>query len=102
MLESSLAARDIPDEKTGTDPFLSYYHLIAQTPFAIVLLRGQEMRIETANEAALELWGKQREEVLHKTLEQAFPELLTQGFVEILQSVYTTGKRFASNEQPIT
>jgi PAS domain S-box-containing protein len=88
--------------KAGTDPFLSYYTLVSQTPFAVVLLRGPEFLIEVTNQHALALWGKKSEEVMNKTLIEAFPELVPQGFLDILHNVYSTGQRFVANEQPVT
>lgn len=73
-------------------------HLIADAPVAIGLLRGRGMIIETANQRILEVWGKE-ESVLGKPLVEVLPELVGQGFLEILDQVYTTGVAYVAKEE---
>ena len=75
--------------------------LFVQAPFALTILEGPEFIIEVANEKALELWDRKKEQVQNKKIFEAFPELLGQGFKQILEGVYTTGIPFISNENPI-
>jgi two-component system sensor histidine kinase VicK len=56
--------------------------------------------IETANSAAVKLWGKSND-VIGKPLQLAIPELKTQSFLQILDEVYTTGKPYFGNEEKI-
>ncbi len=74
-----------------------FRNLVLQAPIAIGLLRGQQMVIETANEAILNLWGK-TEAILGKPLLEAMPEFEGQGFIELLRDVYYSGKPFYGNE----
>jgi len=76
-------------------------NVFEQTPYAVCTLRGPEFVIETANKAALELWGKIAEETINKPIREAFPELIRQGFLDMLADVYTSGRPFTNNESAI-
>lgn len=73
-------------------------YLIANAPVAIGLLRGREMVVETANQRILEIWGKD-ESVVGKPLVEALPELIGQGFLELLDKVYLTGIAYVAKEE---
>lgn len=68
-----------------------------QNPAAIAFLTGKEMRVEIANEVILKIWGKDNS-ILGLPLNEALPELEGQGFLELLDNVYTTGETFRGNE----
>jgi PAS domain S-box-containing protein len=74
---------------------------ILQAPLAIGIFRGPDHVTEIANSKALELWGRNEEDVLNKPILDAMPELLEQGIKKLLDDVYSTGKRFAAVELPI-
>ena len=63
--------------------------LFRQAPAPIALLRGREHRFEFANEAYLQLIGHR--EVVGRTVGEALPEILAQGFTELLDGVYRSG-----------
>jgi PAS domain S-box-containing protein len=70
---------------------------IDSAPFPIAIYTGREMRIEMANQAVLDAWG--RDNVIGKTYTEALPEL-EETFFARLQHVYDTGKAFhAHNER---
>ncbi|GAB3166957.1 PAS domain-containing sensor histidine kinase [Telluribacter humicola] len=75
--------------------------LIMQLPIAVGVFRGKEYTIELANDLALELWGKTREEVMVRPVFEVFPELVSQGFEEILQQVVYEGIPFKAKEHPV-
>lgn len=75
--------------------------LLLQLPLAIGVFKGQDYIIELANDKALELWGKTKEQALHKPVFMVFPELLEQGFDQILHRVFVDGERFVANEHPV-
>ena len=75
--------------------------LLVQLPIAIGVFKGRDYLIELANDKALELWGKTKEQVLHKPVFTVFPELLEQGFEQILHRVIVEGQRFEANEHPV-
>jgi PAS domain S-box-containing protein len=68
-----------------------------QNPAAIAFLMGKEMRVEIANEVILKIWGKDKS-ILGSTLKEALPEIEGQGFLELLDNVYTSGETFRGNE----
>lgn len=68
-----------------------------QNPAAIAFLTGNEMRVEIANEIILKIWGKD-DSIIGLPLKDALPEIVGQGFLELLDNVYTTGETFRGNE----
>ncbi len=77
-------------------------NLFDQAHVAITILNGPEHVIELANDKAIELWGKKYEDVINKATLAAFPELVSQGFGQILGNVYRKGERFTANQMPLT
>jgi PAS domain S-box-containing protein len=75
--------------------------MIRQLPIATVLLKGPSLLIEIVNEKGLELWGRKYEEVINRPIAEALPELGEQGFIKLLEQVYTTGTTFNGNEVPV-
>ncbi|RYZ20930.1 MAG: response regulator [Chitinophagaceae bacterium] len=76
-------------------------NVIQQSPVAMTMLQGEGLMIEIANERALELWGKTAADVLRRSALDAFPELVAQGFGEILNQVFRSGEPFVANEMAI-
>lgn len=74
--------------------------MIRQSPVATVLLKGRSMVVEIVNEKALEIWGRTYEEVINRPVAEALPEIIEQGFDNLLQQVYDTGIPFNGNEIP--
>lgn len=64
--------------------------MFRQAPGAIALLHGSDHVFTLANEAYLRLIGHR--DVLGKTVGEALPEVIEQGFLEILDRVYRTGE----------
>jgi PAS domain S-box-containing protein len=67
---------------------------------ATALYTGREMKIEIANDAMIELWGK-NQLVVGTTLREALPELEGQPFHDLLQEVYETGETYWGKEDPV-
>ncbi len=74
-------------------------YLFDKAPAFVVLLHGPEHIFETANPAYLQLVGHR--ELIGKTAREAFPEVEGQGFFELLDAVYTTGKPYVGRALPI-
>jgi PAS domain S-box-containing protein len=74
-------------------------NILENAPLAIRITRGKEHRIETVNARARQLFHHRRVEGL--TMRAALPELEEQGYVEILDEVFATGKPFEGNEMPV-
>lgn len=68
-----------------------------QNPAAIAFLTGKEMRVEIANEVILKIWGRDNS-IIGKPLKDVLPEIEGQGFLELLENVYTTGETFRGTE----
>ena len=77
-----------------------YQNLIYSSTSMICILKGEEFIIEIANDAILETWGKGKD-VMGKSLLKVLPEIIEQGFGEILYNVYTTGKPYHAYEMPV-
>ncbi|MCK8495813.1 PAS domain-containing protein [Spirosoma sp. RP8] len=69
--------------------------LVESAPFPIAVYSGREMRIELANQAIIDVYGK-GPDVIGKCYPELLPELASQGIFEQLQSVYNTGVPFSS------
>lgn len=65
--------------------------MIDQSPIAMVVLKGPEMRIYNANKAMLAVLGK-GENIIGKTILEVIPEIEGQDIEDILISAYKTGK----------
>ncbi|MCB7482120.1 PAS domain S-box protein [Christiangramia sediminis] len=95
---------DINEEKIKEQLIREKQHrirsIIEEADVATALYTGREMKIEMANDAMIELWGKDHS-VIGKTLHEALPELEGQPFHELLQNVYTTGKTYWGKEDPV-
>jgi len=74
-----------------------FRNLVEHAHVAIAMYTGREMHIQLANEAMINLWGKDKN-VIGKTLRQALPELEGQPFHELLDKVYTTGETYYASE----
>lgn len=74
-----------------------FRNMMMQAPVAISIHEGIDMVITSANNAILELWGKD-ESVLNKPLLDAIPEIKDQQFLGLLQKVYTTGEPYYGYE----
>jgi len=95
---------DINEEKIKEQLIREKQHrirsIIEEADVATALYTGREMRIEMANDAMIELWGKNHS-VIGTTLREALPELEGQPFHELLQDVYSTGKTYWGKEDPV-
>jgi PAS domain S-box-containing protein len=76
-----------------------FRNVLDQANDPIVILMGREMILDVANEALYTVWGVDRS-AIGKSFVQLFPELVEQGFLHILQSVYDTGLPFQGYETP--
>jgi signal transduction histidine kinase len=80
----------------------SFRNTILKAPVAMCIFRGPKYIVEIANERMIELWGKPSSDVLGKPIFEGLPEAKDQGFEQILEDVYNTGKTFSAQDTPIT
>ncbi|PXY46006.1 PAS domain S-box protein [Flavobacterium hydrophilum] len=78
-----------------------YLNNIIQAPTAMCVFRGRTHVVEIVNDMMLEIWGKQKEEVINKPIFEGLPEAKGQGLESILDKVYETGEKFIANERPV-
>jgi PAS domain S-box-containing protein len=73
--------------------------MFAELPVAVTVYRGREHRIELMNRASVELLEGRNLE--GRTLSEAFPEVVEQGLVAMLDRVLETGETVQEREFPI-
>ncbi|MBD1384422.1 PAS domain-containing protein [Mucilaginibacter rigui] len=71
--------------------------ILSQATTATAIHSTDEMIIETANDAMIAVWGKDKS-VIGKPIEEALPELKGQPFLGLLQSVLHTGQTIAGSD----
>ncbi|MES2064998.1 MAG: ATP-binding protein [Bacteroidota bacterium] len=71
--------------------------ILSQAKTATAIHSTDEMIIETANDAMIAVWGKDKT-VIGKPIEEALPELKGQPFLSLLQSVLHTGQTIAGSD----
>lgn len=74
--------------------------LFRQAPAMIAVLRGPDHIFELANPMYMQLIGVDRQ-VIGKKVVEAIPEVKEQGFIELLDNVYKSGKAYNGNEVPV-
>src|SRR6201996_5586377 len=77
----------------------SLRRMFEQAPGFIAMLTGPEHRFTTVNEAYRKLVAKR--DVVGRTVAEALPEVVAQGFVTILDTVYTSGKPYIGHGMPV-
>ncbi len=75
------------------------HELFQQAPGAVALLEGPEHVFALANPAYHELTG--RNDLLGRTVAEALPEVVEQGFIDLLDRVFTSGAAFRASGQPV-
>ena len=74
--------------------------IVQQVPVAMALLKGPEHVVEIVNQRALEIWGRERDEVENRPILKVMPELKAQGFGKFLTQALE-GQPFRANELPV-
>ncbi|GAB3491342.1 hypothetical protein GCM10027341_04190 [Spirosoma knui] len=69
-----------------------------QSPAAIAIITGPDLRFQMANPFYGELVGRSSDQLIGKTLLDALPELSGQGFDQLLRQVIDTGTAYTANE----
>ncbi|KUG08321.1 PAS domain-containing protein [Solirubrum puertoriconensis] len=74
----------------------TFHNLFMQAPALICILRGPEHRFDFVNPRYQQLFPHRQ--LVGRTVAEALPEVIEQGFVGILDGVYQTGETFFGNE----
>ncbi|MFN0256487.1 sensor histidine kinase [Pedobacter ureilyticus] len=80
----------------------NFKNIILQAPVAMCLLQGADHRIKIANQAMLDIWGRDEDEVMGLPVFEALPDARSQGLEEAMEGVYETGEPFYATEQPVS
>jgi PAS domain S-box-containing protein len=72
--------------------------LFEQSPSFTAVLRGPQHRFELVNPGYLQLIGHR--DVVGKPVREALPEVVEQGFIDLLDNVYATGQPFVGQSVP--
>ncbi|MGI4865972.1 MAG: PAS domain-containing protein [Janthinobacterium lividum] len=97
--ESLARAQQAADQQLAQE-LAVFRQVFAQTPAAICILRGPEYRFEYVNPAFAQLFANRPLEGLPAAV--GLPEAIDQGFIALLDRVYTTGETFFGTEVSLT
>ncbi len=75
------------------------HQLFQQSPGFVAVLKGPDFVFELANDAYYQLVGHRP--ILGQALAEIMPEVVGQGYLEILDQVYRTGQSFVGRAMPI-
>jgi signal transduction histidine kinase/ActR/RegA family two-component response regulator len=73
--------------------------LFEQAPGIMAVLRGPEHVFELTNQSYMQLIGHRQ--IVGRRAREALPEIVGQGFLELLDRVYTTGEPFVGHALPV-
>lgn len=78
-----------------------FSNIVMRSPVAITILKGKDFIIDIANEVMLKnLWRKDFNEVVGRSILDVFPELNEQGYPKLLRKVLETGQPHRASESP--
>ena len=86
-------------EKYRTAENERFRALFAQAPGIIAVLRGPDHVFELTNQSYMQLIGHRQ--IIGKCAREALPEIVGQGFFELLDRVYATGEPFVGHALPV-
>lgn len=101
LLKNELEQRVIRRTKALAESEERFREMIQQCPVAMLVTRGPDMIFEVANQAMLDVLGKDASIIGKPTLE-VMPELKGQPILDTLYNTYKTGKEWTGYEQPVT
>ncbi|MEO8712333.1 MAG: PAS domain S-box protein, partial [Parafilimonas sp.] len=73
-----------------------FFDMFLKAPSAIGMLKGPDHVFEMVNPLYLQLIGKK--DVIGKTVAEVLPEVIEQGFIDLLDIVYKSGKSYTGTE----
>lgn len=71
--------------------------VVQEAVIAMAVLQGRDMVLQLANEAMLDIWGRDQS-IMGKPLLEFMPELKDQAFPAILDEVYQTGRFYSATD----
>jgi PAS domain S-box-containing protein len=102
LLQFSFEVTEVVKQRLKSESSERRFRSIAQqAPVAMAVLHGPTHIVDVANDKVLELWGKTYDKVFNKPVLEIFPEIINQGFHDLLKQVYETGNPYVANEMPV-
>jgi PAS domain S-box-containing protein len=98
--KSALLEREKQSIEEGRQERKKFYQLLMNAPAMIAVLHGPEHVFELANDIYQQAVGIGRP-LLGLPVAKALPEVVEPGFINLLDSVYNTGKPFFGDEVPL-
>ncbi len=93
-------AKDVTEkkilEKAVENERDQFFEIFSKAPSAIGMLKGADHVFEMANPLYLQLTGKK--DIIGKTVAEVLPEVIEQGFIDMLDNVYRTGESYIGKE----
>jgi two-component system sensor histidine kinase VicK len=100
LLESERMRKDYVITNRKTDKH-QLEQIINMLPACITVIRGNNLVVETTNQANLNYWKKQKEQVLGKPFLEILPDMADQPFADQLREVMLTGKSLEVKATPV-
>ena len=92
-------SKEVPEFRKLNSVAGNFVNILAHVPAMICVLKGPDHTFDVANKRYIELIG--RDNIIGKTVREVLPEAEKQGFLEILDTVYSTGEPFIGTEVPL-
>ncbi|MBA9078367.1 PAS domain-containing protein [Rufibacter quisquiliarum] len=89
--------KDIQQNLRERDEYVQ--RMLAQAPVQFAVIKGEQWTVDFATPNFKLLVGGR--DIVGKPYKEALPELQEQGIFDIMQQVYSTGRLYRGNEQPI-
>ncbi|MDT0293698.1 PAS domain S-box protein [Mesonia ostreae] len=95
-LAKDITERKIADRATENERD-QFYNMFLKAPSAVGVLKGIHHIFEMTNPLYLQMIGKK--DIIGKTVEEVLPEVIDQGFIDILDNVYRTDESHTNREK---
>jgi PAS domain S-box-containing protein len=97
--QAQLSEQSYQNHQLALQQRQTFHDLLMRAPALVAIVRSPEHRYEFVNPPYQQLFAQRQ--LLGKTVAEAVPEVVEQGFIDILDNVYRTGEPFQGNEVPI-
>jgi PAS domain S-box-containing protein len=77
------------------------HEFFVKAPSMVAFVRGADFVYEFANPSYLKVVNRSESELIGKTLKEIFPEIESQGFIDIFKQIYQTGIPYSGSETSV-
>ncbi len=85
-------------QKALFDSERSFRSMVMQAPVGICIMYGKELVFEEVNDLFIQMAGARRDELVGKTIYEAMPDIVSEGYADILLRVMETGQPYFGKE----